>query len=142
MNNPRTFEPTVGDAFESLFKRFMAPQRVELEGGSLAMRMDVIEMDGTYKVRADIPGVKKDDIQVRIDGNIVQIDAAARKQGDIKGNGGKILCSERWKGPASRRFSVAQDVDETKALAKYEDGVLTLDLPKKATSAVKQISIR
>ena len=139
---PRLFEPALSDPFESMFKRFMAPMRMEFENGSLDMRLDVTEKDGIYQVRADIPGVKKDDINVRIDGNVIQIEAEAKKQKDTKGNGGKVLRSERWEGAVSRTFSVAQDVDESKATAKYEDGVLTLELPKKASTASKRISIQ
>jgi len=85
---PRLFEPALSDPFDSMFKGFMAPMMVELENGSLDIRLDVTEMDGLYKVRADIPGVKKDDISVRIDGNIIQIDAEAKKQKDTKESGG------------------------------------------------------
>jgi HSP20 family protein len=139
---PRLFEPALSDPFESMFKRFMAPMRMELENGALDIRLDVTEVDGMYKVRADIPGVKKDDINVRIDGNIIQIDAEAKKEKDIKDSGGKVLRSERWEGSVSRTFSVAQDVDEAKVSAKYEDGVLTLELPKKATTPSKRIAIQ
>jgi HSP20 family protein len=139
---PRLFEPALSDPLESMFKRFMAPMRMELENGALGMRLDVTEVDGMYKVRADIPGVKKDDINVRIDGNIIQIDAEAKKEKDIKDSGGKVLRSERWEGSVSRTFSVAQDVDEAKVSAKYEDGVLTLELPKKATAPSKRIAIQ
>ncbi|EFK95566.1 heat shock protein Hsp20 [sediment metagenome] len=139
---PRLFQPGLSDPFESMFKRFMAPLRMEMENGSLDMRLDVTEIDGTYKVRADIPGVKKEDINVRIDGNVIQIGAEARKQKETKEKDGKVLRSERWEGAVSRTFSVAQDVDETKATAKYEDGVLTLELPKKAGSSSKQLQIQ
>ena len=139
---PRLFEPALGDPFESMFKRFLAPMRVEFENGSLDMKLDVTEVDGMYKVRADIPGVKKDDINVRIDGNIIQIDAEAKKEKETKDKGGKVLRSERWEGAVSRTFSVAQDVDEAKATAKYEDGVLTLELPKKASHETKRIAIQ
>jgi HSP20 family protein len=115
---------------------------MELENGALDMRLDVTEVDGMYKVRADIPGVKKDDINVRVDGNIIQIDAEAKKEKDTKDSGGKVLRSERWEGSVSRTFSVAQDVDEDKVSAKYEDGVLTLELPKKASSPSKRIAIQ
>jgi len=139
---PRLFKPALGDPFESMFNRFMAPMRAEMESGALDMRLDVTEIDGKYKVCADIPGFKKDDINVRIDGNIVQIDAAAKKEKETKGEGGKVLRSERWEGAVSRTFSLAQDVDETKASAKYEDGVLTLELPKKTTTTSKRLQIQ
>lgn len=142
MNNLRIFEPALSDSFESMFKRFMTPARVEVGSGSLDMRVDVTEKDGTYTVRADLPGVKKDDINVRIDGNIVQIDAEVKHEKDTKDSGGKVLRSERYYGAVSRAFTVAQDVDDTKATAKYQDGVLTLELPKKATSTSKRLTVQ
>ncbi len=142
MTNLRLFEPVLSDPFETMFKRFMAPIRMELESGSLDIRLDVAEMDGIYKVRADLPGVKKDDINVRIDGNIIQIDAEVKSDQALKASGVKLLRSERLQGAVSRAFSVAQDVDDLKASTKYEDGVLTLELPKKATSASRKISIQ
>ena len=87
-------------------------------------------------------GVKKEDINVRIDGNLVQIDAEVKKQKDIKEDGNKMLRSERYYGSISRSFTVSQEVDDAKAKAKYEDGVLTLELPKKETSTSKQLMIQ
>lgn len=142
MNNLRIFEPALSDSFESMFKRFMTPARVDVDSGSLDMRVDVTEKDGTYTVRVDLPGVKKDDINVRIDGNIVQIDAEVKHEKDTKDSGGKVLRSERYYGAVSRAFTVAQDVDDTKATAKYQDGVLTLELPKKATSTSKRLTVQ
>ena len=142
MSNLRLFEPALSDSFESMFNRLMAPSRMEAEAGSLDMRVDVTEKDGTYTVRADLPGVKKEDINVRIDGNIVQIDAEVKHDKDTKDSGGKILRSERYYGAVSRAFTVAQDVDEAKAVAKYENGVLTLELPKKATTESKRLTVQ
>ena len=139
---PRLFDPVLVDPFELMSSRFMAPMRKLMDDGSLDIRLDVTEADGMYKVHADIPGVKKDDINVQIDGNVVRIDAQAKKQKETKGNGGKVLRSERWEGTVSRTFSLAQDVDEAKVKAKYEDGVLTLELPKKASTASKRITIQ
>lgn len=138
MSNLRSFESTLSDPFENMFKRFMAPMRMELENAALDIRVDVTETDGLYKVRADLPGVKKEDINVRIDGNIIQIDAEAKKEKETKDSGGKILRSERWQGAVSRTFTVAQDVDEAKASAKYEDGVLTLELPKNSNFSLQK----
>lgn len=142
MNNLRLLDPVLSDPFETMFKRFVAPMRMALEGGPLDIRLDVVEVNGMYKVRADLPGVKKGDINVRIDGNVIQIDAEVKPQKDTQESGAKLLCSERRQGPVSRVFSVAQDVDDSKASAKYEDGVLTLELPKKAGTASKHITIQ
>jgi HSP20 family protein len=142
MNNLRVFDPLLTDPFESMFSRFLSPTRWDVDNAAPNMRVDVSEVNGSYKVCADIPGVKKDDIHVRIDGNTVQIDAELKQQKDTKGNGGRMLRTERYYGAVSRVFSLADDVDDSKAKAKYEDGVLTLELPKKTTSAAKQLSIQ
>lgn len=140
MTNLRVFEPAL-DSFESMFKRLMAPIRFEGETRALEMRVDVSEADNAYTVRADVPGVKKEDINVRIDGNIVQIDAEVKEEKETK-EGSKVLRSERYYGSASRAFTLAQDVDEAKATAKCENGVLTLVLPKKTTSTSKKLTIQ
>ncbi|MBK5207855.1 MAG: Hsp20/alpha crystallin family protein [Polaromonas sp.] len=123
-------------------RRFFAPVAFEADTPPLKMRVDVTEKDNAYLVKADIPGVKKEDINVRIDGNIVQIDAEVKREKETKGNGDKILRSERYWGNISRTFSLAQDVDDSKVVAKYADGVLTLELPKKATSETKKITVQ
>ena len=79
---------------------------------------------------------------VRIDGNMVQIDAQTKEEKETREAGGRMLRSERWHGSVSRAFTVSQDVDDTKATAKYEDGVLTLELPKKASAEHKRIQIQ
>lgn len=142
MYEPRLFEPVLSDSFENMFKRFMAPMRLDVENGSLDMRVDVSEVDGMYKVQADIPSVKKEDINVRIDGNLIQIDAEAKRQKESKDNGGRLLRSERWQGMVSRSFTLSQDVDESKVVARYADGVLSLELPKKESAASRQIEIK
>jgi HSP20 family protein len=141
MANMRLFEPTLNDPFESMFRRFMAPMRTERNLEELDIRVDVTEKDGLFKVRADLPGVKKEDINVRIDGNLVQIDAECKEEKDLKEEGGKVLRQERYYGAVSRAFTLSQDVDDAKAVAKFEDGVLTLELPKKATTTAKKLAI-
>lgn len=141
MANLRLFEPSLNEPFESVFRRFMSPLRLEKNMEDMDIRIDVVEKDNLFKVRADLPGVKKEDINVRIDGNLVQIDAETKGEKEFKEEGGKVLRSERYYGSVSRAFTLTQDVDEAKAVAKYENGVLTLELPKKATSAAKRLAI-
>ncbi len=141
MPNLRLFEPTIADPFESMFRRFMAPVRIDRNLENLDIRVDVVEKDGSFKVRADLPGVKKEDINVRIDGNLVQINAQTLDEKEFQGEDGKVLRSERYCGSVSRAFTLTQDVDEAKATAKYENGILTLELPKKASSASKRLTI-
>ncbi len=142
MASLRLFEPApLVDPFDTMLRRFVAPLRSDRTLDDLDIRVDVVEKNGTYQVRADLPGVKKEDINVRIDGNLVQIDAETKGEKEFKGDGGKVLRSERYYGSVSRSFTLAQDVDESKAVAKYENGVLSLELPKKATTEAKKLEI-
>ena len=142
MSNLRLFDPAFSDSFDTALRRFFSPAAIDAEAPALQMRVDVAEKDNAYEVKADIPGVKKEDINVRIDGNVVQIDAELKREKDTKGEGGKVLRSERYYGNISRTFSLADDVDDAKAEAKYSDGVLTLSLPKKATAASRKLNIQ
>lgn len=143
MSNLRLLDPMFSDSFENAMRRFFSPATFDMEPAPLLkMRVDVTENDKAYEVKADIPGVKKDDINVRIDGNVVQIDAEARSEKETKGNGDKVLRSERYQGTISRTFSLASDVDEAKVDARYADGVLTLTLPKKASEGARKIAIQ
>lgn len=130
----------VDDAFDDLFRGFfMRP--VRLEGApAVQVRMDVKEDDNAYIVQADIPGVKKDDIHVTIDGNQVTISAETRNEKDVK-EGEKVLRSERYYGKVSRAFTLGQEVDESAAAAKYEDGVLRLTLPKKTAVKARRLEV-
>ena len=89
-------------------------------------------------VHAEIPGVKKEDIQISIDGNQVSISAEVKREKEEK-QGEKLLRVERYYGKVYRAFSLAQDVDQENAKAKYENGVLELTLPKKAASATRRL---
>ena len=138
----RVFEPGIGDTFESALRRFFSPVQLDINPQAIQMRLDVSEKQDAYMVKADLPGVKKEDINVRIDGNIVQIDAEVKQEKETKGDGDKVLRSERYYGSVSRTFSLSQDVDDARAVAKYADGVLTLELPKKATTASKKVTVQ
>ena len=142
MSNLRLLDPAFSDNFESSLRRLFAPTTFEADTPALKMKIDVSEQDNAYEVKADIPGVKKEDINVRIDGNVVQIDAEVKREKETKGNGGKVLRCERYYGTVSRTFSLADDVDESKAEAKYADGVLTLQLPKKSTAAARKVTVQ
>lgn len=139
MANLTRYNP-VDDAFDDLFRGFfMRPVRVE-GAPEVQIKMDVKEDDKAYTVHAEIPGVKKDDIHVTIDGNQVAISAEVKNEKEVK-EGEKVLRSERYYGKVSRAFTVAQDVDEASAQAKYDSGVLELTLPKKVTVKSKKLTI-
>jgi HSP20 family protein len=130
-----------GDLVDDLFKGFFVrPVGFEAEEPR-RVKIEVTEANGEYKVLAELPGVKKDDIRVNIDGDQVSITAETRAEREVK-EGERVLHSERHFGKVSRAFRLAQEVDDTKASARYTDGVLELTLPKKAAAAAKQLTIQ
>jgi HSP20 family protein len=131
------FDETFDDLFKGFFVRPMAFENQP----QVQIKMDVSEDDNAYVVRADIPGVKKEEINVTIDGNQVAISAEVKRSREEKQDE-KALHTERFFGKAYRAFSLAQDVDETQAQAKYNDGVLELRLPKKAAVSARKLSIQ
>lgn len=135
------FEPHFPDSFDAALRRMLSPSRFWTEESAMDMRLDLSEQDDAYLLKADLPGVKKEDIDVRIDGNVVHIDAETQHEEETTTKGGKVLRSERYYGALSRSFTVAHDIDETKVDAKYADGVLTLRLPKKFGAATRKIAV-
>jgi len=105
------------------------------------VRVDVTENDAGYVVRAEIPGVRKEDINVAVDGNQVEISAEVKHEKEVK-DGQKVLRSERYYGKLYRAFALGHDLDEGAIQAKYSDGILELALPKKASAAAKRITIQ
>lgn len=104
------------------------------------IKMDVKESDSGYSVQAEIPGVSKDDIHVSIEGNMVTVRAEV-KQLDTQSKDDKVLRSERYFGAVSRGFQLPQDIDQSQAKAKYDNGVLTLTLPKKRGGESQKLRI-
>lgn len=143
MINIARFDP-INDLVDDLFKGFLVrPMAYEgVPSGALPrVKLDVTESDGAYQVTADLPGVKKEDIQVAIDGAQVTLSAEVKREKDVA-EGERLLHSERVYGKVTRSFSLPQELDEAKAEAKFRDGVLELTLPKKAAAARKAITIQ
>jgi HSP20 family protein len=139
MVNITRFNPN-NDVFDDMFRGFfMRPVRFE-DQPEMQIKIDVKEDDRSYTVHADIPGVKKEDIHVTIDGDQVSISAEVKKLKEEKKDD-KILRSERYYGKVSRTFTLAQDVDEDGSQAKYTDGVLELTLPKRMGEKAKKLTI-
>jgi HSP20 family protein len=132
------------EAFDDLLRGFFV-RPVSFDGGAAhqaaQFRVDVSESEQAYTIHAEIPGVKKDDINISIDGDQVAISAEVKNEKDVK-DGERVLRSERFYGKVQRAFQLGQAVDENAAAAKYADGVLELTLPKKAATSAKRITIQ
>lgn len=139
MANITRYDP-FGDLDDLLQGFFVRP--MQLEGRSVPQfKMDVKENEKAYTVHAELPGVKKDDIQVTIEGNQVAISAETKREKEEK-QGEKVLRSERYYGKLYRAFSVGSEIDDATASAKFTDGVLELELPKKAAVAGKKLTVQ
>ena len=140
MANITRYNP-LDELFNDFGKGFWVKPLAFPAGTEMSIKVDVKEDDKSYTVHADIPGVKKEDIQVAIDGPQVTLSAEVKREKEI-GEGERVQHTERVFGKVSRSFSLPQELDEAKAEAKFRDGVLELTLPKKAAAARKQIEIR
>jgi len=111
------------------------------EGSGPEIKLDVHETDKAYEVKAEIPGAKKEDIHVHVDGSYVSISAERREQREKK-EGERVLLREMVQGSVSRGFSLPLAIDEREVQAKLEDGVLRLTLPKRSGGASRRIDIQ
>ena len=141
MANITRYDP-FGDIFDDLMKGFFVRPLAAEQGEPVRrMKIDVTEANGDFKVTAELPGVRKEDISVDIDGDLVSISAETRAEKETREDE-RVVHSERFYGKVSRAFRLGQEVDQAKAEAKYADGVLQLVLPKKSAAAAKRLSIQ
>ncbi len=140
MANITRFDPL--NEFDDLFKGFFVrPLRLGMdEVPGVQLKIDVTRTDDTFAVKAEMPGVNKEDIDISIDGNQVTISGEVKKEKEEK-KGEQVIRSERYYGRVSRSFTLPQDVDDTKAVAKYADGVLNLTLPTKSKSTSTKVKV-
>ena len=140
MANITRYDPFghLDDLFRGFFVR---PVNFDLDmPAQMKIKVDVAKSDGAYTVKAELPGVKKEDINVAIDGNEVTISGEIKKEMEEK-KGEEVIRSERYYGKVSRSFTLDQDVDEAKAEAKYTDGVLNLTLPTRQKATGRKLAI-
>lgn len=133
--DPFAIEP-VGDIFQGLLRSFRGGME-----GALPFKVDVTESDTAYNVVAEIPGAKKEDIDVTVDRGTVMISAKVERQSEKK-EGERIIRSERYAGSMQRMFTLDAVVDEHKVEATYEGGLLRVTLPKKEASPQQRVTIR
>ena len=102
------------------------------------MKTDIKEHDGGYELTVDLPGVKKDDIKAELNDGYLTITAENNSSKDENDEKGKYICRERYSGSYSRSFYVGDSVTEEDIKAKFENGTLTMDIPKKEALPEKQ----
>lgn len=136
MSNLSRYDP-LDDLFRGFFVRPM-----ELGAGVEAptIKIDVKEQEKAFVVHAEMPGIRKEDIHVNIEGGVISITAERKQEKEVK-EGERVLRTERYFGKVSRSFQLGQDIDDAAAGAKFSDGVLELTLPKKAATKSKRLAI-
>ena len=102
------------------------------------MKTDVHEHDTGYEIDIDLPGFKKDEIQLSLENGYLLVEASKGLDKDEKDKKGKLIRQERYAGAMQRSFYVGEEVTEEDIKAKYEDGVLKLSVPKKETPKVPE----
>ena len=142
MSNLTRVDP-FNTGFDDWFKGLMVrPMRMDIDmPESMQMKMDVTRSDEGYVVKAEMPGVKKEDIHVSVDGNQVTLLGEVKRESEEKA-GEQVIRSERYYGKVARSFTLPQDIDESKVAAQYSDGVLQLTLPRKAKSSGSRIEVK
>jgi HSP20 family protein len=140
MAHLQIYDPFADAGFDEVFRGFFQPVRPE-RNAPVPVKIDVTENEKGYVVRAEIPGVKKDEIHVAIEGNQVTISAEVKRETERK-EGERVLRSERYHGSVYRAFTLPAELDEENSEAKYENGVLELTLAKKPAVAGRKLTIQ
>jgi HSP20 family protein len=130
----------IEDLFNEFTRGFFVKPLAFPTPSDLQVKLDVKEGDKAYTIRAEIPGVKKEDIHVDVEGSHVLLRAEVRQSKEEKKDE-KTIYSECSYGAVSRGFDLPTDVDAQGAKAEYKDGVLNLTLPKKPGAEARRISV-
>ena len=129
------------DDFEKGFEKEFFPAKNPLYGkhAKNMMKTDVRETDDSYEVDIDLPGFKKDEVNVQLKDGYLTISAAKGLDKDQKDKKtGKYIRRERYAGSMSRSFYVGDEITQNDVHAKFESGILQLTIPKKDNKAIEQ----
>ncbi len=114
-----------------LFDDFFEPRYRGYDHNSELMKTDIRENQDGYELSMDLPGVKKEDLKAELKDGCLTISATSNQSRDEKDDQGRYIRRERYSGSFSRSFYVGEDVTQEDIKAKFEDGTLTLQVPKK-----------
>jgi HSP20 family protein len=141
MQNLISYDPRTDTSYDELFRGFFKPVRLEGAPTPVTIKMDVTETENGYLIHSEMPGVKKEDIDVAIERNQVTITAEVKQEWEKK-EGDRMLRNERYFGNVYRSFTLPAELDESASVAAYDSGVLELRLVKKAAAPGKKLAIR
>ena len=119
--------------FDEFFDDFARPVRREVkfrEPAGCAMKTDVKEKDDAYELDIELPGYSKDNVKAELKDGFLTVSATVEKNNDEKDKDGRYIRRERYSGSCSRSFYVGENVTEADIKAKFDNGVLIIDIPK------------
>ena len=127
--------------FDGLWNGFFAPvRRNQTEPKDWLPALDIVENESGYVVKADLPGVKKEDLSVNVTDKTLVIEASSESE-NVEEEGETVVKRERRSGSFRRALRLGDEIDASSISAKYADGVLTLDLPKSEKTLSRSIDI-
>ena len=132
------------EGFDNLFEGFFRPMRIATpfsSGDHLTPAIDVTENDQAYSVKAELPGIKKEDIHITVQDGVLTISAES-KADTVKKEGERVIRRERRYGKYSRSMTLNKQIDEGNVQATYNDGILELILPKKEETRPQKINVQ
>ena len=141
MQNLVSYDPRTETGLDEWFRGFFKPVRMEGAPSPVVIKMDVTETENGYLIHSEMPGVKKEDIDVAIEGSQVTITAEVKQEWKKK-DGDRTLRNERYFGNIYRAFTLPAELDESACDATYQNGVLELKLVRKAAAPGKRLAIR
>lgn len=130
--------PSLYDSFDELFNEF---NDLESFNSNQLMKTDVVEKDGQFLVDIDLPGFNKEDIHLALNDGYLTINASHQSNNDKKDDDGKIIRNERYYGSCSRSFYVGDQIKTEDVKAKFENGVLSLIVPKQEVEKIENNNV-
>jgi len=127
---------------DNMFEGFFSPARAFEESGShdLVPAVDVSESENDYVVRAEIPGVRKEDVNVTVENGVLTISAESKSETEEK-EGERVIRQERRYGKYMRSLRLGADIDDSNVKAVHKDGLLLVTLPKAEQVKPKRIDV-
>jgi len=140
--NPLREMAAMQNAMDRFFEENWRPFFEEGRLGMHSLALDMHESDNSFVVTTEMPGVQPDNIQVRVENDMLTIEGEIPEQVTEEKEGERVIMKERRYGKFSRRVRLPQMVDADKVEASYQDGILKLTLPKSESAQPKRIPVK
>jgi HSP20 family protein len=141
MANVRSFDPFPARLDDFFKGTFLQPVRFDIGEPDMQIKVNVTRSENAYAVEAEMPGVRKEDIRVTVDGGMVTLSGEVKQEKEEK-KGEQVVRAERYFGKIERSFSLPQEIDQAAVQARYADGVLKLSLPLREKKGARAIEIK